>query len=410
MRESSTSQGSSASSSSSAAAARPPVPPTSTADDEAFSSSSALLIALITWVIYWLFLRPRPVDDRAHPSTATATTTTATGSTTTQRAYRQPQQQQPQQQPTGGRMIRGGRTGRPNGTNPTNLTTSTSRPIRTSEAAMEVLLACPSLPPHVATTTTMTTTASSSSPNVTRSIHQQVGLGGSNIILDDSGLVAFSATKAATATTTTTMTTTPTESIQRSNAIAMVQKDRVKILSRLCSLPPSSSSSTTTTTTTPPPPKGSTLVLAISYGMLPVLLPESNIGHNSSTSSADTISRVLYSLATFYNVILIVAIPEEESDTHDKKRSYSPKRHEQVVSQLRSSSSSSSTIPFLSEDILPSHRILLSTTTKGRIALVRQLSKVAMVIDWDPIVQEQLTRFGYPVILLLDDWKKTFVF
>jgi hypothetical protein len=109
-------------------------------------------------------------------------------------------------------------------------------------------------------------------------------------------------------------------------------------------------------------------------------------------------------LATFYNVIVLVAVDstvlgDTTSNTTNNKNDAFTKLHAQVVGQLRSAYQS-----VLSEDILPSHRILLSSTITGRVALVRQLSKVALVVDWDPSVKEQLTRFGHSVTLV-DDWK-----
>jgi hypothetical protein len=52
------------------------------------------------------------------------------------------------------------------------------------------------------------------------------------------------------------------------------------------------------------------------------------------------------------------------------------------------------------DQVLPKHRILLAQTVTGRVALVRQLSRVELVVDWDKEVSSQLERFGYKVALV----------
>ena len=265
-----------------------------------------------------------------------------------------------------------------------------------SQAAMEILQSYPSLPPHIQSSVLSAGKASSSSMN------DYVGLGGSNVLLSDSGLVAFAVTKAAAKAVAAAAPvdgegeandTTTTLTRQR-------QKDRAKILSRLCSPPKSSGTSTRSTTTTTttstlsllPPSKGSTVVVAIS---------QTDLGGVGGTNDGNCscISRVLDALATFYNVIVVVAVNDESNNNNNNNNNHNNRvsLHSQVVQQLRSSSI------FLSEDVLPSHRILLASTVTGRVALVRQLSKVALVVDWDPTVKEQLTRFGFAVTLV-EDW------
>lgn len=194
---------------------------------------------------------------------------------------------------------------------------------RMSEAAEEVLTICQSKPNHVACPLAV------------------AGLGGSNILASDSGLVAFSYTQAA--------------SVVPTDACALRQ-DRVKVLSRLCTggiLPPS---------------KGETIVLSV---------PQMELG--------EPLSRILYALGTFYNLVVIVGVESESSTSTN------------VVESLRTLA--------LSEDVLPSHRILRASKATGRIALVRQLSKVALVVDWDSEVESQLSRFGFKVTLV-SNWSK----
>lgn len=258
-------------------------------DEESFSNGTALFFAVVSFVIYWVFLRPTatPVPPRPTPPTATSTP----------------------------------RTARPR-TPRTPLVAERPTVMRMSEAAQEILHECQSKPNHVATSAAMT------------------GLGGCNILLSESGLVAFSHTQASLVVPTDT------------NAL---RQDRVKILSRLC------------TGGNLPPTKGETVVVSVS---------QADLGES-------LLSKILYALGTFYNLVVIVAVDSEKAE---------------VIEYLRQSE-------LLSEEVLPSHRILRSSTVTGRVALVRQVNKVALVVDWDSEVESQLTRFGYKVALV-SKWNK----
>lgn len=269
---------------------------------ETFSGTSGLAIALVTWIIYWFFLRPRPVPLTI--ATATATTPTSPRPRTPAAAARRPN------------TPRGGFT----------ATRPTTSSIRMSEAAMEVLQAYPSQPSHLKVAT-------------------NTGLGGSNVISSESGLIQFAATQASATTT-----------------IPTVRQDRAKLLSYFCN------------TETPPPSKGSTIVVSISQSTLDQTSP--------------VVSRALYALATFYNVVVIISVD------HTGKLEASQKS--KLISKLRGSS--------LTTEILPDHRVVWSTTLTGRVALVRQLSKVALVVDFETDARDQLSRFGYAV-QIVKDWK-----
>ena len=273
-------------------------------DEESFSNVSAVLLALVSFVIYWVFLRPTATPAGARPVPPTTTTTTTTTST--------PRTVRPRT-PRGPAMM--------------------ERPVllgavRMSEAAEEVLSTCQSKPNHVACPTTVT------------------GLGGSNILLNDSGLVAFSYTQAA--------------SVVPTDATALRQ-DRIKILSRLC------------TSGNLPPSKGETMVLSV-----------------SQVDLGEPLSRILYALGTFYNLVVIVGVVESDSNSSSASTN-------NIVESLRTLG--------LSEEVLPSHRILRASKATGRVALVRQLSKVALVVDWESEVETQLSRFGFKVSLV-SNWSK----
>ena len=115
----------------------------------------------------------------------------------------------------------------------------------------------------------------------------------------------------------------------------------------------------------PPPAKGSTVVVSLSQSHL--------------LEEQDQVSRCLLVLGTWYNMIVLVEVKDDkvEKDT--------------LVKPLRKG---------VSEQALPTHRILLCQSVTGRVALVRQLARVALVVDWEEEVSKQLERFGYKVALV----------
>ena len=199
-----------------------------------------------------------------------------------------------------------------------------------SEAAVELLTSCRTAPDHVATSL------------------DKVGIGGSHVLVD--GLVAFCHTPAA-AQQQQQQQQPPPQTLE-------LKQERAKLLSRLV----------VATNQTVPPTKGSTLVVALS----------SNNNHLDHPS----VSRHLMVLGTWYNLLVVVGIEQDQDETIQK---------EVIVSKL---------LKDVSPKVLPTHRILLATSVTGRVALVRQLSRVELVVDWDKEVSSQLERFGYKVALL----------
>lgn len=77
-------------------------------------------------------------------------------------------------------------------------------------------------------------------------------------------------------------------------------------------------------------------------------------------------------LAAYYNVLVIVAVSNND-----------------VVIQKKS----------LQSSVLPAHRILLASTVAGRVAMVRQLQRVELVLEFDANARDLLTRFGHKVVV-----------
>jgi hypothetical protein len=168
------------------------------------------------------------------------------------------------------------------------------------------------------------------------------------------------------------------------------RKERARVLSRLLDLDAAASeaqpkggnraaNSSNGGGILPPPPKGATLVVSI---------PSSDVG-------CAKLRRVLFLLATYYNLFVILVVPPSSTEIN----------RVEAVAKLRGSGSQHPAAPdddddgSLSLDVLPDHRVVAASTTAGRVAFVRQLQRVELMLDFDPEVKGLLTRFGHKVVL-----------
>ena len=171
--------------------------------------------------------------------------------------------------------------------------------------------------------------------------------GGANVVLD--GMLAFRYTKA------TVYEASLSDEEQTKN-----RKDRVRVLSNL--LMDSAVSN--------PPVRGGSVVLAV---------PVQDV-------ACPKLRRVVFLLASYYNLLLVVNV-EAETKPDDLKYL----RH-----RLRGAPEDAN---YLAPDVLPDHRILAAATATGRVALVRQLQRIDLVLDFESEVKDSLSRFGHRVIL-----------
>lgn len=101
-------------------------------------------------------------------------------------------------------------------------------------------------------------------------------------------------------------------------------------------------------------------------------------------------------LGTYYNLFVLV----DGSDIGG-----SMKEQSEVVKKFRkemlnmSEEASEAISHRLNEQILPPHRIVFSSTTAGRVAFVRQLNGVELIVDGEQKVTRELERFGHRVLL-----------
>jgi hypothetical protein len=241
---------------------------------------------------------------------------------------------------------------------------------------------------------------------------------GSNVLND--GVIAFCHTKAASANIV--VSNMPPQVVVggsdhgnmtavATTTTAVIQKRRAQLLSRLLLVTPSSSTasqhtlastaaaaSSSSTVLRTPPGKGSTISIAVDAQHL----------------QCPHLHEALYLLGTYYNILVIIAVNNGGNDSNHHNASSTTTsaaagalRQELYDSAAAASSSSSMTTTpqrqlvalQLTHDILPPHRILVASTTAGRVAVVRQLQRVELVLELEVTAQESLARFGHKVIV-----------
>eukprot|EP00980_Cylindrotheca_fusiformis_P013486 scaffold3437_cov113-Cylindrotheca_fusiformis.AAC.53 len=311
-------------------------------DDDVSNSWTAIVFAIVSLIIYWMFLKPTPNNDD--------NTVNTTRSSRTQAMHQQhppaaaaARRQQPlaeRRPPAGGAAAN-----------------------HMSESALAVLSECQSKPSFVKTDL------------------EKIGIGGYNALID--GLVAFSHTQASS-------------SLSSGGTSAMDRTERARVLSRLLT-----TASASTGTVVPPPGKGSTIVVALS--------PLETSLMASSDKQKKQLSHILSILGSYYTLIVVGTISNTNANASTSTTTTTAammKEQEKNQKQMQDILFSSGE---LTESILPKHRILMASSKIGRIALVRQLARVELVVDYEDEVQKELGRFGYKVTVipklsgLLDD-------
>ena len=188
-------------------------------------------------------------------------------------------------------------------------------------------------------------------PHLSESTAKITQTGGANILSD--GMVAFRHIKAASHESSLS------PEMQMTN-----RKERAKVLSNLLAESNGALSS--------PPAKGGSVVLTV---------PVDEIECEKSR-------RIVYLLATYYNLLLIVSVDS----------SFQPKDMKNLIQRLRGSEEGEPE-NYLSPEVLPDHRVTASCSVTGRVAFVRQLQRIELVLDFDAEVKDNLSRFGHRVIL-----------
>ena len=163
--------------------------------------------------------------------------------------------------------------------------------------------------------------------------------------------------------------------------VVVNRKERARIFARMFS------STTSTSSPTKPPNRGSNIVITIHH---------TDVITTTSNSVDSKLHKVLYLLGTYYNVFVLVdASDVEPKITNDEEvKEYIDKIRTQLYTNNNNNSSDNEYQ--LNKQIIPTHRIIVTTTSSGRVAFVRQLADTQLVIDYDVEgVVKELERFGF---------------
>ena len=214
--------------------------------------------------------------------------------------------------------------------------------------------------------------------------------GGANLLVD--GLVAFKHCRASSSSSSSSLLAA-TGAVESDET----RKARAKLLSNLLEVSGSSSrsgSGANPPSPPPPPPPAKGGVVVVSIPIESVACPQQR--------------RVLHLLATYYNLLVIMTVSQQQ-----RADEFTEVDRVRAIATLRSGENGASGSSDIDEsdaplqqqqqqltaDILPTHRITVASTVTGRVAFVRQLQRVELVLDYDPEVLALLSRFGHRVIV-----------
>ena len=153
------------------------------------------------------------------------------------------------------------------------------------------------------------------------------------------------------------------------------RKERARIFARLFTLAGDDGKKK------PPPNRGANIVVTI--------YPED--------ANCVKLQKVLWLLGTYYNLFVLVDSSNLREVPLEEQRNVVRQFRQEMVNGDKMAETESS--HQLNSKILPSHRIVFSSTTAGRVAFVRQLNGVELVVDADEKVTTELERFGHRVLV-----------
>lgn len=173
--------------------------------------------------------------------------------------------------------------------------------------------------------------------------------------------------------TTTTATKEEDKSSTVADLIVLNRRERARIFARMFSSQKGAR----------PPNRGANIVVTIQH----------------SDVSCDKLQKTLYLLGTYYNLFVLVdGSGGFDGSSDEEVMEYIKKLRAELLNQESSDSDNSNQYK-LNAQIIPPHRIAFSSTSKGRIAFVRQLHGAELVVDCEEDVTKELERFGFRVLL-----------
>eukprot|EP00804_Cyclotella_cryptica_P006300 CCRYP_010139-RA/>CCRYP_010139-RA protein AED:0.16 eAED:0.16 QI:0/-1/0/1/-1/1/1/0/319 len=176
------------------------------------------------------------------------------------------------------------------------------------------------------------------------------------------------------------------------------RKERARIFARLFSISTSTGEEGSSLKKKQPPPnRGANIVVTI----------------HPSDVSCIKLQKALMLLGTYYNLFVLVDAGNlfangNGDDAGVKEKQQQMKEQRECIQKFRSEILNSNELTAtttmamsfrLNSQILPPHRIVFLSTPEGRVAFVRQLHGVELVVDGDEKVTRELERFGHCVLV-----------
>jgi hypothetical protein len=155
------------------------------------------------------------------------------------------------------------------------------------------------------------------------------------------------------------------------------RKNRARIFARLFSL-----TATDDGVKKPPPNRGANIVVTV----------------YPSDASCDKLQKALMLLGTYYNLFVLVDASDLGDKSMKEQREFVKTFREEMI-HINTQQTKAESSHQLNDQILPLHRIVFLSTTAGRVAFVRQLNGVELVVDGEEKVTKELSRFGHRVLV-----------
>ncbi|KAL7461865.1 hypothetical protein ACHAXS_002271 [Conticribra weissflogii] len=108
--------------------------------------------------------------------------------------------------------------------------------------------------------------------------------------------------------------------------------------------------------------------------------------------------KILFLLGTYYNLFVLIDVSGSSLGNKTESNINYANRVRYELFKSNEIDIGGETF-VLSSEILPLHRIVLSTAVAGRVAFVRQMHGVELVLDSEEKVATELRRFGFRVLL-----------
>ena len=182
------------------------------------------------------------------------------------------------------------------------------------------------------------------------------------------------------------------------DVIVKNRRERARIFARMFSSPTKKAGAKTPTPSSKPPNRGANIVITVHH---------SDITTINERCYCTKLQKVLYLLGTYYNVFVLVHLDDDEEE---KKKvggnianggegvNYHTKKLRTTLLNNNNQQQHEGGY-ILNEQIIPPHRIIVTSTTRSRVAFVRQLNGTELVMDYEEEeVTKELERFGFRVL------------